>query len=90
MGTGKGDCEHQCRNSCAMLSDALRDEKKKIAYYETMLGDCDDPAMKSFVIEILETHKTLVARIGEKLDVIKVNAEILDDIIEGFESQSPS
>ncbi len=87
MGTEKIDCEHRCRNSCAMLSEALGDEKKKIVYYETMLGDCDDPAMKNFVLELLEMHKLLVARIGEKLHVIRANAAVLDDIIEGFESQ---
>lgn len=86
MGTGKGDCEHRCRNTCAMLSDALQDERRRIAYFETMLGDCDDPAMKNFVQELIETHKLLVNQISERLNEIKANARVLDDIIEGFES----
>ena len=85
MGTGKGDCEHRCRNTCAMLCDALQDEKKKITYYETMLTECDDPAMQKFVNEVMELHKTLVGRITEKLNVIRANAEVLDGIITSFE-----
>jgi hypothetical protein len=85
MGTAKGECEHRCRNTCAMLVEALQDEKKQIAYFETMLGVCDDPAIKSFVKELIETHGLLVNQIKEKLGVIKANAEVLDDIITGFE-----
>ena len=86
METEKGDCEHRCRNTCAMLSDALQDERKRIAYFERMLVDCDDPATKSFVQELVETHRLLVNRINERLNEIKANARVLDDIIEGFES----
>jgi len=88
MGTGKSDCEHRCRNTCAMLSSALQDEKSKIRYYEAMLDDCNDPAMRKFVKELIETHELLLARMSAKLSEIKANAEVLDDIIEGFESQS--
>ena len=56
MGTDKGNCEHRCRNTCAMLNDALQDQKKKIAYYESMLDVCDDPTVKKFTNEMLETH----------------------------------
>lgn len=86
MGTEKSNCEHRCRNTCAMLNDALQDEKKRIAYYESMLNVCDDPAVKNFTNEVLETHRLLVFRIGEKLEEIKANAKVLDDIIDGFES----
>jgi hypothetical protein len=86
MGTGKGDCEHRCRTTCAMLSDALQDERRRITYFEKMLVDCDDPAMRNFVKELIETHKLLVNRISERLNEIKANARVLDDIIEGFES----
>jgi hypothetical protein len=68
-----------------MLCDALQDEKKKITYYETMLTECDDPAMQKFVNEVMELHKTLVGRITEKLNVIRANAEVLDGIITSFE-----
>jgi hypothetical protein len=68
-----------------MLSDALKDEKKKIAYYEVMLAECDDPAMRNFVNEVADSHRTLVKCITEKLNQIKANAEVLDDIITSFE-----
>jgi len=53
-----------------------------------MLDDCNDPAMRKFVKELIETHELLLARMSAKLSEIKANAEVLDDIIEGFESQS--
>jgi len=85
MGIEKSKCEHRCRNTCAMLSEALQDETKKISYYETMLNDCDDPAMKHFVTEIIGVHTRLVKRITEKLSTIKSNAEVLDDIMTSYE-----
>jgi hypothetical protein len=86
MATGKTDCEHRCRNTCAMLNDALQDEKKKIAYYESMLNDCDDPGVRTFTKELLEAHSLLVSRISQKISEIGSNAEVLDNIIDGFES----
>jgi len=68
-----------------MLSEALQDEKKAMVYYETMLRECDDPAMQRFVKEVVETHSSLVRRITERLNVIKANAEVLDDIITGID-----
>jgi hypothetical protein len=68
-----------------MLNDALQDEKKKITYYEAMIAECDDPSMQKFVNEVLGSHKTLVNRITDKLNQIKANAEVLDDIITSFE-----
>lgn len=80
------ECEHRCRNTCTMLNDALRDEMMKIAYYEKMLLDCNEPEMRKFVKEVISTHNALMDRITDRLDVIKTNAEVLDDIIASFES----
>jgi hypothetical protein len=69
-----------------MLVDALRDEKKLIAYYESILTQCNDPAIKHFVSEIIATHGLLVGRIIEQLNVIRANSEVLDDIMTSFDS----
>ncbi len=86
MEPGKRDCDHRCRNTCALLSEALGDEKRMIAYYEDMLTKCNDPAVKNFVNELIETHGIVVGRITEKLEIIRANAEVLDNIITSFES----
>jgi rubrerythrin len=85
MEPGNHDCEHRCRNTCALLSEAMQDEKRKVAYYEDMLSKCDDPAVKNFVKELVESHRVIVARIAEKLDIIHTNAEVLDNIMTSFE-----
>lgn len=85
MTTEKIECGHRCRNTCATLNSALKDQKKIIEYYEVMLEECDDPGMIKFAKELLATHSHIASRIEEKLGEIKANAEILDDIIDGFE-----
>ena len=85
MEPGKRDCDHRCRNTCALLSEALGDEKRTIVFYEEMLTKCDDPAVKNFVKELIETHRIVVSQITEKLESIRANAEVLDNIITSFE-----
>lgn len=82
---GNVECEHRCRNTCAMLNDALRSELARVKEYEKMLVECDDPEMLKFVRELVGTHKAVINSITERLDVIKANAGVLDDIISGFE-----
>lgn len=86
MGIGTTVCQHRCRNTCAMLSAAWQDEIKKIAYLEQMLKECDEPEMRKFVKELIYSHELLSNRITERLNVIKARAEVLDDIIESFET----
>jgi hypothetical protein len=85
MGKEEKTCQHRCRNTCSMLHEALRDEAVKIAFYETMLGECDDPAMRKFVKELVGTHEQMIERIRERLSVISANAEALDGVIASYE-----
>lgn len=85
MGTAKVECQHRCRNTCEMLSDAMMRERKLIAHFETMISDCRDPHIRDFAGELAKEHTQLLTRIGQKLSEIKVNAEVLDDIIESFD-----
>jgi len=82
----KLECDHRCRNTCALLAGALKDEKKIVEYFETVLAKCDDPGIVAFVKELRTTHARVADEIESKLNEIKANAEILDDIIEGFDN----
>lgn len=86
MSAGKSECEHRCRNTCALLNEALLEEEKRVAFYESMVAECSDPSVKKFTLELASEHRRLLSRIREKLAEIGARAEILDDIIDGFEA----
>ncbi len=86
MGVENVDCDHRCRNTCAMLAEGLRAETKQVAYYEQMLRDCDEPEMKKCAKELRDAHKDLAHRIAERLSIIQTKAQVLDEIIAGYES----
>ncbi len=87
MTKNKMECEHRCRNTCAMLSRILKDERSAVEACDTMIRDCDDPAMIGFARELLKTHSSLEKQIENALSDIKAKAGILDDVIEGLEKQ---
>ena len=86
MGAEKTDCDHRCRNICAMLAEGLDDEKKRLAYYSKMVNECDEPETKKFARELLDAHTDLARRIAERLSIIKTKAQVLDEIIASYES----
>ncbi len=78
-------CDHRCRNACAMLAQGLKQEETQIAYYESLLKQCDEPEIRKFTSEILSLHRDLASRIAERLNRIKTTAGVLDDIISSYE-----
>lgn len=86
MGLEKVNCQHACRNTCAMLAEALRDETDIVRHFETMLAECDEPEMRKFVKEMTESHSLLANRISEKLKEIKARADVLDGVISSFDA----
>lgn len=86
MGVENVDCDHRCRNTCAMLTEGLKVEIKQVAYYEQMLRDCDEPEVRKFAKELFDAHKDLAHQIAERLSIIKTKAQVLDEIIAGYES----
>ncbi len=85
MSTEKIECDHRCRNTCAMLSAALKDEQKAVRYFEAVIQQCDDPGRVAFAKDLHKAHTLAAQKIEERLRQIRASAEILDDIIEGLE-----
>ncbi len=77
-------CEHQCRNTCAMLNEALREETLMVRFYEGVLAQCDEPDVRSFVRTLTEERSAAVIRIMQKLNEIKARSQISDGIISSF------
>ena len=86
MGLEKAHCQHACRNTCALLAEALKDEMNIVRHFETMLAECDEPGMRKFVKEMMESHSLMANRISEKLKEIKARAEVLDGVISSFDT----
>ncbi len=47
-------CTHACKNTCAMLNEALRKEAAIVRYYESMLEQCNMPEVYNFVLDTIE------------------------------------
>ncbi len=42
-------CDHQCRNTCGMLTAALAQETLTVRFYQQVLTQCDEPDVHNFV-----------------------------------------
>jgi rubrerythrin len=78
-------CAHACRNTCAMLSQALRDESDMVRFYEKLKAECDYPDVHDMLQELLEARSRSVLRINQKLNEMRARAEILDGVISSFD-----
>jgi hypothetical protein len=79
-------CSHACRNTCAMLSQALRDESEMVRYYERLRAECDYPDVHDMLQELVEARSRSVLLINQKLNELRARAEILDGVISSFNS----
>ena len=80
------NCVHACKNSCAMLNEALRKETELIRFHEAILEECSYPEIREFINEITETKRDLVLRIIQKLNEMHARSQILDGIISSYDN----
>jgi len=78
-------CNHDCRITCKMLTEAMRKEAEMIQFYETLMTECDYPEVNSFVRELLEEKSSIVLHINQKLNEIRARGQISEGIISSFE-----
>jgi hypothetical protein len=81
-------CLHTCRNSCAMLSDALRKEAAMVRFYENVLLECNLPEVSSFISELVEEKRKAILLIIHKLNELHAHSQALDGIESSFDSSS--
>jgi hypothetical protein len=77
------ECNHDCRITCKMLTEAMRKETEMIQFYERLMTECDYPIVNSFVRELLEEKSRIVLRINQKLNEIRAHGQVSDSIISG-------
>jgi hypothetical protein len=79
-------CDHQCRNTCAMLTAALAQETMTVRFYQQVLTQCDEPDVHNFVRSVVEERSASVIRIMQKLNEIKARSQTMDGIQSSFQS----
>ncbi|HTY38718.1 MAG TPA: hypothetical protein VMH23_16480 [Bacteroidota bacterium] len=79
-------CAHACRATCAMLSEALREESEMVRFYETLGKECNYPDVNAMVQELIESRSKSVLMINQKLNELRARAEIIDGVISSYDS----
>jgi hypothetical protein len=77
-------CEHRCRDTCAMLNNALHQETVLVRFYESAITQCDEVEMRSFLRGLAEERSAGIIRIMQKLNEVKARSQILDGINSSF------
>lgn len=78
------NCQHTCRNTCAMLNEALRKETSLVMFYKNTLEECNMPDVKNFINEIVEEKSKIILQIIQKLNEIHVRSQIMDGVSSSF------
>lgn len=77
-------CMHACKNTCAMLNEALRKEAAIVRFYENMLEQCNLPEVSGFVQESIEEKRQGILKIIQKLNEIHARSQVVDGMISSF------
>lgn len=80
----KVDCQHACRNTCAMLNEALRKEASMVRFYEGILAECNFPEVRTFLTDLVEEKRKSILSIIQKLNELHVQSQSIDGIISSF------
>lgn len=80
----KVDCQHACRNTCAMLNEALRKEASMVRFYEGILAECNFPEVRTFLTDLVEEKRKSILSIIKKLNELHVQSQSIDGIISSF------
>lgn len=77
-------CQHTCRNSCAMLNEALRKETATVRFYEEVFDECNSPEIKDFLGQIIDVRRSEILRMIQKLNEIHARSQSTDGIVSSF------
>ncbi len=78
------NCQHTCKNTCAMLNEALRKETSMIMFYKNTLEECNMPEVVNFINDLVEEKSKNILQIVQKLNEIHVRSQIIDGVASSF------
>jgi hypothetical protein len=79
-------CAHACRNTCAMLTEALGEESEMVAYYERLRSECNYPDVNAMLQELIESRSKSALMINQKLNELRARAEIINGVISSYDA----
>ena len=79
-------CAHACRATCAMLTEALREESAMARFYERLGAECNYPDVHAMLQELIESRSKSVLMINQKLNELRARSEIIDGVISSYDS----
>jgi hypothetical protein len=79
------ECNHACRNTCAMLNEALRRETALLQFYEQIVKQCDYPDIHTFVRNLAEERSKPILEIVSKLNEVRAKSQVMDGIMSSYE-----
>jgi len=85
MSEMKVQCAHACRNTCAMLVEALREESDMVRFYEKLQQECNYPDVHDMLLQLIESRSKSVLVINQKLNELSARAAIMDGVISSYE-----
>jgi predicted transglutaminase-like cysteine proteinase len=85
MSEKKVHCVHACRNTCVMLTEALREESGMVSFYERLQKECDYPDVHDMLLQLIESRGKSVLAINQKLNELSARAAIMDGVISSYE-----
>ena len=77
-------CMHACKDTCAVLNEALRKEASLVRFYEGILDECNLPEVRSFITDTIEEKRKSILRIIQKLNEIHARSQVIDGMISSF------
>jgi hypothetical protein len=85
MSEKKVRCVHACRNTCAMLAEALREESEMVSFYEKLQQECNYPDVHDMLLHLIEARSKSVLMINQKLNELSARAAIMDGVIASYD-----
>jgi rubrerythrin len=82
-------CAKNCRNTCTMLEEAMREETTLVRFYERVLAQCQTPELQTLFREILEERSGAILKMMRQLNEIQARAQIQDGILASFRQPKP-
>lgn len=79
-------CQHDCKNTCATLNEALRRETAMVRFYESALDDCNMPEISSYMAGLVEDKRKVILSLIQKLNEIHVRSQVADGIASSFDN----
>ena len=87
MEENKVNCEHSCKNTCEALNKALEKEISILKTYNSVVGECSLPEVRSLLSDLITEKKKVVQNLMQNLDELQEKSHIIDDIVESYNKE---